>query len=63
MFSSAAFQVVMYQNVVENGHPEVFALPVVTNVASGLYEWYRSARRRVVEEGSSAGDLEKMVGN
>lgn len=37
-----------YAYAMENGHPEVLALPVVTNIGSLLYEAGRKARKKLI---------------
>ena len=41
------------------GCPEALAIPVVTNVVSGLYEWQKSAKKRLTEEN----ELERILKN
>jgi len=46
-----AAQICGYHHLAKKGHPEVLAIPVATNVISGLYEWYKSAKKRVESRG------------
>ncbi len=58
-------QIALYEHLVkETKHPEIWLVPVATNVASGLYEigrkMYNNARERVIENHKSK-DLESSV--
>lgn len=49
-------------------HPEVWAIPVATNLVSAVYEWGRKARKRVAERRTKEAeqespDLEGCVGD
>jgi hypothetical protein len=52
-------QITGYSYAVENDHPEALLIPVVTNVASGVYEvgrsMYKNARERVLEKHKTEG--------
>ncbi len=47
---SLMVQLAGYLRLAEKGHPEIFALPILTNGVSGIYEWQRSARERLKRE-------------
>lgn len=57
-------QVMGYSYAVEHDHPEALLIPIVTNVASGVYEAGRSvydnARQRVLKK-HKLGGLEATV--
>ena len=59
LFSLAA-QAYGYYYLYKKGHPEILLLPVATNVVSGIYEWARSAKRRVAVRKSSS-ELENRI--
>ena len=40
-FASCAIQLIIYTNLLSNGHPEIIALPGGTNTLSYLYENFR----------------------
>ena len=52
-----------------HNHPEVLGIPVATNIASGLYEWYAHSKNKLVEEckgqiaSENAKSLDTIVGN
>ncbi len=52
-------QIIGYGYVVSKGHPEVLLIPVVTNVASGVYETgrslYRDAKQKVLDRHDAEG--------
>ncbi|MDP4039696.1 MAG: hypothetical protein Q8P57_03900, partial [Candidatus Pacearchaeota archaeon] len=52
-------QVMGYSYAVEQDHPEALLIPVVTNVASGVYEvgrsMYKNARQRILEKHKTEG--------
>jgi len=52
-------QVMGYYSAVKHDHPEALLIPVVTNVASGVYEvgrsMYKNARQRVLEQHKTEG--------
>ncbi len=43
-------QMHLYSDLIRKGHPEVLLVPVATNILSGIYEWGRSAQRRLVKK-------------
>jgi hypothetical protein len=52
-------QIIGYSYAMEHNHPEALLIPVVTNVASGVYEvgrsMYKNARQRVLEKHKTEG--------
>jgi hypothetical protein len=55
--AGTAFQVLGYNYAVQHDHPEVLAVPVVTNLVSGALELYRNAKQRVVERHGEGADV------
>lgn len=55
-------QVYLYSSLANNEHPEVLAIPVATNVVSGMYELvrssYKNAYSRLTEQNKSAQQLD-----
>ena len=55
-----------YYYAVKKGYPELLPIPIVTNVASGVYEitrtMYKRAKQRLLEENLSK-NLESKVGS
>lgn len=49
----------IYPLAVKKGHPEILLLPVVTNIASGLYTWQKHVKKEVIKKKS----LERTVNN
>ena len=47
---TGASQGLGYGYFCEKGHPEVLLIPLVTNLASGLYEWYNHSKNKVIRE-------------
>jgi len=33
----------------DKGYPEALAIPIATNIVSGVYEWYRHTRNKIAE--------------
>ena len=45
-----ASQSYAYYHFAKNGHPEILAVPIVTNLASGIYELYKNAKDKIIEK-------------
>ena len=46
-------QIIGYGHAVNNDHPEVLAIPVVTNIASALYEKAKSTKEKLIARHNS----------
>ena len=49
----------IYYKLVDDGHPETLLIPVATNIASGLYEWQKRSKLKIIERKS----LEQTANN
>lgn len=51
-FGGLATQRYAYYHLVKEGHPEALLFPLMTNLASGVYEWQRKAKEHLAEKKS-----------
>ncbi len=56
---SYCIQIPLYWHYAQEGHPEILAMPAVTNIASYGYERWQGAKQRLIENNAIDHSVEK----